>query len=370
MPRKKIKKIGILGGGQLARMMALKAHSLGLRPFILSESKDDPSAGVTRFWTQGNLDSLKDLKKFLKKTDLVTFENEFVNTKLLAKAMSEAKTPVLPHPQVIQKIQDRWTQKKLLSRHKIPTSPFVKIDNKAQLFKAFHQFNQKIVLKKRRFGYDGGGTFIIKNKKDLKKIMPLVQKDVFIGEEYIPFQKEWAVILAVHKNADPVSLPLVETVQKNFRCYLVKGPVKDSRADKFITQLKTFVKKIKYDGVIAFELFLKSGEIFVNEIAPRVHNSGHYSLDALSKDQFTLHLEAVLKQPLGSPRLLYNNFAMLNLLGKTENTSAWKKIPDVFLHDYDKKEKRKGRKMGHLNAGARSSQEALFRLMKAKKYFA
>lgn len=374
----KRKKIGILGGGQLARMLALKAHPLGLEPYVLSPSKEDPAAKVTRFWIKGHLDRISHLKLFLKKTDIVTFENEFINTSLLLQAMKEVHTKIIPHPRVIEKFQDRWLQKKLLEEYNIPTSPFLKIDSYSDLLNAFEYFREKMVLKKRRFGYDGNGTFIIKNKKELKKCKFLFKNKTnsstnaftgFIAEKFIPFQKELALILVSHKNSEVISLPLVETFQKNFQCYWVKGPVSHVKIHKLTALLKNFIKKIEYEGVITFEIFQSLEGLLINETAPRVHNSGHYSLNALSKDQFTLHLESVLRRPIQPPTLLCKGFAMLNLLGQREIKSDWQKSKGIFLHEYGKKERKKGRKMGHLNACTDSPEKALNQLLKVKKYF-
>ena len=367
MPRIK-KKIGILGGGQLARMMALKAHELGLEPHVLSPLHDDPSAQVTSFWTQGDFNSKASFVKFLKKTDIVTFENEFINTSLLRAAMKQTKTLVCPHPKIIEILQDRLSQKNLLKKYNILTAAFYPVDTYTDALKAFNQLNKKMVLKQRRFGYDGYGTFIIQTVSDLKKIKSRL-KGGFIAEEFIPFQKELAVIFVSQYKKKIISFPLVETCQKNFRCYWVKGPVTHSKIKNLNIRIKQLLKAIKYNGVIAFELFQTQKGLMVNEIAARVHNSGHYSLNALSKDQFTLHIEAVLNRPLVTPKVLYKGFAMLNLLGQTEKSTNWQNINGIFLHDYRKKELRVGRKMGHLNAVGVSGNDALKKLFKAQKSF-
>ena len=362
------KKIGILGGGQLARMMVLEAHKMGLEPYVLSQNKNDPSAQVTSFWMKGDIHSKKHLTQFLKKTDVVTFENEFIDTKLLKKVMKQTKTPVLPHPQIIEVLQDRLSQKKLLQKHHIPTAKFYSVDHYDQALMAFEKLNRKMVLKQRRFGYDGYGTFVIKSIGDLKKIKSRL-KEGFIAEEFIPFQKELAILFVSQHKKKVLQLPLVETFQKDFRCYWVKGPVQSSQIKTLSHRIKKLLKSIKYDGVIAFELFKTKKGLMVNEVAPRVHNSGHYSLNALSKDQFSLHVDAILNRPLKTPKLLYKGFAMLNLLGQVEKSSDWQKIENVFLHDYRKKDCRSGRKMGHLNACDTSGDKALKKLFRAKKYF-
>lgn len=368
--RKKKQVIGVLGGGQLARMMALKAHEMGIELHVLSASKDDPAAQVTSFWTKGDIYSTSDLTYFLKGKNVVTFENEFIDIHSLKKAIMKTKTRTAPHFQVIEKLQDRWSQKLLLQKNGIPTSPFFKIDNEEDLIKSFHFLNKKLVLKKRRFGYDGHGTFFIRSLSECKKMKAELKKGTsFIAEAYIPFKKELACLFASHQLSKVISFPFVETRQKDYRCHTVLGPVHHPQIKSFVRLLSKFIKKIKYEGVIAFEFFQTDRGLLVNEIAPRVHNSGHYSLNALSKDQFSLHIDSILRNPIEAPEKIYKDFAMMNLLGKEQRDTKWKKIKGVFLHDYSKKEKKEGRKMGHLNAVACSPNEALKKLKKAIKSF-
>ena len=367
--KNKKKKIGILGGGQLARMLVLKAHEKGYEPHVLSSSALDPSAQVTTFWTQGDIHNKSDLIRFFKKIDVATFENEFMNVEILKQVIQKTKIQTRPHPSILHQLQDRWLQKNLLYKHKIPTAPFKKIDSYEDLLKAFKFFKQRMVLKKRRFGYDGNGTFILQSLRECQKLKSSIDKDGFIAEAFIPFKREMATLIVTHKNMKPIGLPFVETFHKNLRCFWVKGPVNSSKAQLLNSKLKSFVQKIKYEGIIAFELFDTTKEIYVNEIAPRVHNSGHYSLNALSQDQFSLHLDACLRNPISQPELLSPGFAMLNLLGKEEHSPKWKKQKGVFLHAYGKKEKRKLRKMGHLNSIDQNPHKALKKLLKAETSF-
>ena len=374
-------KLGILGGGQLARMLALKCHELGIKPFILSANKADPAAEVSAFHMEGDLQSKKHLKKFLKTVDLATFENEFLNMDLLEQAAAAAGRPIHPKPKVMHLLQDRITQKKLLEKHNIPTAYFRSGQGLQDLTAFTRLFPHGAVLKKRRQGYDGGGVKMIKNSKELFKAKNFIlkNKDHLMIEEFVPFKKEAALILARSRKRQIVELPLVETHQKNACCVWVKGPSQHKQKNKLVQKLKTFLNHIDYEGVMAFELFdTPSGDLWVNEIAPRVHNSGHYSLDALSECQFTLHIKAVLNLNLTSPMLLKNGFAMLNLLGgegalNWKHSSPSKKLlnPEAAaparLYWYGKVHSRLQRKMGHVNVLASTPAKALNRALQIKK---
>ena len=359
-------KLGILGGGQLARMMVLKSHEMGIKPYILSAHPQDPAAQVTSYFIQGDLNSKRHLKKFLDKVDLAIFENEFLNPSLLYEASVSSNTPVHPKPKIMYLLQDRLNQKKLLQKHKIPTANFVELHSKKQINKLNSFFSKGVVLKKRHQGYDGYGIFIFKTNAQNKTILTnepakqfINKNKPLIAEEYIPFKKELAIILVRNRKKQIIELPLVETHQEQACCLWVKGPCRHPKKDLLVKKLKNLLNQIDYEGVIAFELFeTKTGSLLVNELAPRVHNSGHYSLDALSEDQFSLHIKAVLNMDLKEPMKCAKGFAMLNLLGKL-NPKYWLPPTGTTLHWYGKMESRPGRKMGHLNSLDSSPNKAL-----------
>ena len=348
-------------------MMALKSHEMGIKPYILSAHPHDPAAQISSYFTQGNLDSKKDLKKFLSKVDLAIFENEFLDPALLHDASIASNTPVHPKPKIMHLLQDRLNQKKLLKKYKIPTARFIEIHSHKQIHTLPNFFPKGAVLKKRHQGYDGYGTLIVKNIKDDKKIKEFLnKKPQVIVEEYIPFKKELAIILVRNRKKQIIELPLVETHQEKACCVWVKGPCRHQKKDPLVKKLKTMMNEIHYEGVMAFELFeTKQGTLLVNEIAPRVHNSGHYSLDALSEDQFSLHIKAVLNMELVAPVKISGGFAMLNLLGE-KASSQWLPPAGTRLHWYGKMESRPGRKMGHLNNLDSTANKALSTLLNFK----
>lgn len=363
-------KFGILGGGQLARMMALKSHEMGLKPYVLCKAKNDPAAQVTSFYVQGLLDSRRDLKNFLQQVDIATFENEFLDTTLLQKTAFAVKTLIHPKPQVMQLLQDRLHQKKLFQKYKIPTARYVAISSKQEINNVNHLFPKGMALKKRRQGYDGYGTRIVKNITQDKASLDFVVNNInnLIAEELIPFKREMALILVRNRRKQVIELPLVETYQEEARCLWVKGPRRHRKKAALVKKLKAMLDHLNYEGVMAFELFeTKQSKLLVNELAPRVHNSGHYSLDALSEDQFSLHIKAVLNLKIKTPDLLVGGFAMLNLLGRKNYQLPSTQASSGKLHWYGKSDARPGRKMGHINFVAGSVSKAFAQLLQFKK---
>ena len=226
----------------------------------------------------------------------------------------------------------------------------------------------------------GHGTFLIKKKSHIKKLN--LPKTNFIAEKFIPFKRELALLSARNKKGQIIFFPLVESFQKKSICLWVKGPAQHKKLKNLKTQIKKFLNSINYEGVIAFELFDIHSDLIVNELAPRVHNTGHYSLDALTENQFHIHLQAISNQDLKTPRLKAKAFAMLNLLGDGANKPTFKqknlmdknlknqlKKQKISLYWYGKIKSRKGRKMGHLNSLASSSRQALNKLLKLRAFF-
>lgn len=367
----KNKRIGILGGGQLARMMILKAHEMGIPTHVLCPNGDDPAAQVTQNWHRGSQNNLNDLVDFFKSVDIVTFESEFCDVPLIKKANASQKRKVAPSLGALAKIQDRLSQKKSLEQFGLSTSPFVKVDNRQQAEKALENFKGGMVLKRRRFGYDGYGTFVVRSAQDLAELEDKVfqLEGRFIAEAFIPFERELAIVGFRNQKGEFVHFPISETHQEDSRCLWVKGPIKHSKSKKLVADLKRYMDGLNYTGALALELFEVKGKLIVNEVAPRVHNSGHYSLDGLDHDQFSLHIRAILNQELPKPRLIDLGYAMYNLLGHSTADPKWTLNGSPRLHWYGKKDNRPGRKMGHLNVSSHSGDHALKLLKKSVKEF-
>ena len=368
-----MKPIGILGGGQLARMLVLEAHRRGLPVAVLSPSASDPAREVTGHWVKGDPDKASDLQAFMEKCSVVTFESEFYNAEVIKTASKATGIPVHPNPSLMGRLQDRLTQKQLFDEYEIPTSPWRPVDTLDDAVVAWVALNEKAVFKQRCGGYDGYGTFVVKSEKDLtdfaRKINEKKTPKSFIAEAWIRFRREIAVIAVRDLNGAVFFYPFVESRQENSRCLWVQGPLRETRAHQEMKKkIAKFLTGTDYVGAMGIEMFeTANNELIVNEIAPRVHNTGHYTIDAFSLSQFALHLRAVSRAPSeGLAVPLSKGFAMWNLLGSENSASKtltpWRSqgIPeDATLHWYGKFESRPGRKMGHVNAVSKTPKAAL-----------
>ena len=369
--------LGILGGGQLARMLALKAHELGVVARVLSENAADPAAQVVSQWTQGSPSDPRALDAFLRECDVVTFESEFLDARALGRAAAKLGVRVFPKPAHMAAIQDRLTQKRLIQAHRLPTSPWFPVRTMKQARAAWDEFSAHggLVMKKRRFGYDGNGTFVVRTREELEALRLEIEtnENGFIAERLVRFRREFAIMIARGRRGPAVAFPFVESRQENARCLWTRGPLRVAGGPALARKLARFVERIGYVGALGVELFDSRDGCLINELAPRVHNSGHYSLDALDEDQFTAHVKAVIGAELAKPKALAPGFAMLNLLGGDRALGGegprWNLPAGMALHWYGKNESRPGRKMGHLNATASSPAGALTRLLRARDQF-
>ena len=364
-------RVGLLGGGQLARMLILKGHQMGLSMKVLCASKDEPAAQVTPHVVLGDPKNAKDVLAFANHVDLLTFESEFYDGAMLAEVAEQTSVRIFPSPRVLSQLQDRLTQKAALFDLKVPTAPFMRIETADDVFLATEAFENKFVLKKRKGGYDGYGTIIVKSESDLQMAYGILEssKDFWIAEAFVPFQRELAVQLARTPDGEVAVFPMVETHQVDQRLDWLTGPVQKKGSELFLRKLTKFMKSIDYVGVMAFELFEAKGQLLVNEIAPRVHNSGHATLEACTVDQFTQHLRAVLNLSLEKPLPVSKGFALVNLIGQGGSQPRFPRGFQSHLHWYGKQECRKGRKMGHLTITGDSGKKCLQQLLRERKAF-
>ncbi|MDZ4083051.1 MAG: 5-(carboxyamino)imidazole ribonucleotide synthase [Bdellovibrionales bacterium] len=381
-----MKPIGILGGGQLARMLVLEAYARGLPTTVLSQNPMDPAAQVANDWIEGSPDRVEDVVKLLKRCSAVTFESEFYLASILEAAAKATGVAIWPKPQTMDLLRDRLSQKRLFDQHKLATAPWLSVSTKSEAESAFLKFGGAVVFKARTGGYDGYGTTVVRNERELKSFVAEIEKQTgspgFIGERLIPFERELAMILARDQSGNIIEFPLVESKQVDSRCLWVAGPAgvaKKSKAsnEKMKLRLKKFLKSVDYVGAMGVEFFEVDGEILINEIAPRVHNTGHYTQAAMSFNQFTAHLFAVGGLKLEKPVLRAPNFAMWNLLGSTKPLSTYltpwlqelpeKPVIQTTVHWYGKHETRPGRKLGHINLLATAKSVSQSALLKAAK---
>lgn len=364
------KTIGILGGGQLARMLVLKAHQMGLNTVVLAEKISDPAVQVSNRWVKGKTQSAKDVRKLMLVCDLITFESEFISAEFLKNCLKNIKgTQVYPSLACLGRLQDRLLQKEWLCDFSLPSLEHIKINSKDDIELAFEAFNHKVVFKKRTGGYDGYGTFVIKNLPELKAFKKSIkgEESNYIIEPFIEFKSEKSLIFARNTLGEITSLPMIESVQKNNQCDYVLGPATHPAEKKLRENIKDFLNEINYVGTIAFELFDLGNTLVINEIAPRVHNTGHFSQDALSVDQFELHLRSILGMNFPEIELKYSAFVMVNLLGQSTRVPLIKKFPTGSFHWYNKTENRPRRKMGHINYIGRSKKNLLKKALLERK---
>lgn len=381
--------LGIVGGGQLSRMLALAAAPLGLVVHILSEKDSDPASQVCKHWRKGDPSSRKDVMEFAENLDLLTFESEFYEMTAYfearekskhskksgkfhkptrASALPASELRIFPDPEVMQILQNRGTQKQALIQAKIPTAPFIEVHNKEDLQIAWKKFPKGFVLKKCRGGYDGFGTYYCRKSEDLHKLQSLFPSE-FIAEAFIQFRRELAITLVRSFDGSLSLLPLVESRQTKSQCDWVVGPVQHSKLTSLIKKLSRFLDQLKYVGCISFELFDTGSELLINEVAPRVHNSAHYSLEALSHSQFNLHLLAGLGEKMPRAELVRPAFCMINLVGQSNDAIQIPLGLQGKLHWYGKLDNRPGRKMGHLNYVGSSSKSLLSLGLRERKKF-
>lgn len=345
--------VGVIGGGQLAGMMAKEAPSLGIKLMVQTPHEQDSAVSLAKQVIPAPLTSISGTKELAQYCDVITFENEFVDLPGLQKLANEGVC-FRPSLQSLAPLLDKYDQRCFLADLGLPVPKFKPLEGAGDC----QEFGFPFVLKVRRHGYDGQGTIIIKSQTELNSaLVQLHHTDVLI-EEFIPFEKELAVIVARGVTGEIVTYPVVETYQKNQICHWVIAPIKLSLSQQKTVEniIQTLLRALDYVGVMGIELFLtKQGDILVNETAPRTHNSGHYTLNGCVTSQFALQLQAVTGQTFTQLNLLGRGALMVNLLGHDNPDTDYElklnqlaKIPHSFIHWYNKKGTRLGRKLGHI----------------------
>ena len=357
-------KLGILGGGQLGKMLLLETQRFDIQTYILDPNKSSPSKNLCNKFIIGDLNNFDDVYNFGKKVDVLTIEIEHINISALKKLELEG-VKVFPSPKSLEIIKNKATQKDFYKKNNIPSSKYYKFNSIEELKKK--NLKYPFVWKSCEMGYDGKGVEIIKTEEDLKKISRL--EKIILIEECIDIDKELSVILSKNNNGDIKIYPIVE-MGFNDDANLVDIVISPARINKDIEEKsykigKLIVEKFKTNGTFAVELFLtKSGEVLVNETAPRVHNSGHWTLNGSYTNQFEQHIRAILNLPLGDTSQIMPTI-MINLIGDKKHIGnvlyqeleSILKIKGVYPFIYGKKETKPFRKMGHINVISQNSIE-------------
>lgn len=350
-----IKTVGILGGGQLARMLAQAGQPMGLNFIFLDPAVDACAAEFGEHICAG-WDDEAALEELGRRSDVVTFD--FENVPESSASLIESLCPVYPPPRALYKSQDRLREKNMMQALGIPVAPFHPVSSRPDLMAAVEKIGLPCVLKTRRFGYDGKGQAVLRFQEDLERAWQVLGGSELICEGFVSFQAECSIIAARGRDARTVYWPLTRNLHRGGILAVSKAPAFDQALQKRAeAMVKSLMDHLEYTGVMALELFLTDDQLLANEFAPRVHNSGHWTIDGARTSQFENHLRAICAMPLGSAHEVFHTL-MFNLLGEmpafaTQQSTESSVIPGVNWHDYHKTP-REGRKIGHVTVTAKS----------------
>jgi 5-(carboxyamino)imidazole ribonucleotide synthase len=363
-------RLGIIGGGQLARMTAMAAYQLGCEVTVLERNSYSPAAILAANSIVGDWASLEALTKLAGRVDVLTVENEFIDADLLG-SLERFGARLLPTAQSMRLVQDKLVQKETLAGAGIPVPRFKAVSSETALRDTGEEFGWPVVLKARRNGYDGKGNFTVRTPSEVPMAwLALGGGEGLYAEEFCRFEKELAVIVVRSRGGESAVYPVAETVQRDHICHEVSVPanVPQSVQDEAARVALRAVECVGGTGAFGVEMFLlPGGKVIVNELAPRVHNSGHYTIEGTLCSQFENHVRAVFGLPLGSTALVAPAVAMVNVLGHAQapaiahGVDRALAVSGAHVHIYGKVMSAKGRKMGHVTALGASATEALER---------
>lgn len=356
--------LGMLGGGQLGRMFTIAARTMGYEVVVLDPDKDSPAGKLATTHICADYSDQAALDKIAKSCAAVTTEFENIPVSTLE---ALAKTcPVRPGAQAVTIAQDRIHEKNFLKNNAFPMAPFAVVHSLKELQQGIKKIGTPAILKVARFGYDGKGQFSINAVSDANKAWGKLQGETCVLEQRLPLDLEVSVVLARGLKGEISTYPVSENIHEDgiLRVTVVPARIDNKLENKVTDMAKQIAIALDYVGIMAVEFFISNGKLLVNEIAPRPHNSGHYTLDACVTDQFEQQVRAVCGLPLGDSTLL-SPVVMINMLGDIWHNGRvpeWQKLlnhPNVKLHLYGKKEARPGRKMGHFNVLSADINDAL-----------
>lgn len=375
--------IGIVGGGQLGRMLSYAAKKLGFTITILDPIPLSPAGQVADKQILAPYHDKKALYELATLSDVITVEVEVTDEEGLQSILEDITqkgTPVEPSPETFRIIQDKLKQKEFLQQHNIPTAAFISVSSETDIKNAARTFGYPLLLKARTGAYDGKGNFVIENEKDIAKGLEKLKNRALYVEKFVTFTHELAVMVARNTIGEIAVYPVAETIHKDNICDTVIVPARVSttaikNAEKLAVET---VKKLQaVGGVFGIEMFVeKDDNVLINELAPRVHNSGHYSIEACVTSQFEQHIRAITGLPLGKTTLLCKAVVMKNILGESQGLGFPKgfekalSLPNVSVHLYGKQESRVGRKMGHITVVGDNVESCLKTAEEARKFLA
>ncbi|MBR8538152.1 5-(carboxyamino)imidazole ribonucleotide synthase [Carboxylicivirga sediminis] len=369
-------KMGIIAGGQLGKMLIQEASKWNIITYVLDKDEDCPAGKIASHFVKGSNLDFNDVYQFGKQVDILTFEIENVNIEALNKLKSEG-VRILPDPDILALIQDKGLQKDFYRNNHIPTSPFRLVQSEQDILKSIDNgdFSFPFVQKLRKGGYDGKGVAVINSASDLNKLLP----GPSVIEEKVEIDKEIAAIVARNNKGEIKCYPIVEMLfdpQANLVDKLIcPSSITVEQSEKAKNIASEIIELLNMEGLLAVEFFIDSkGEVIVNEVAPRTHNSGHHTIESIVTSQFEQHLRAILNLPLGSTKLKLPS-VMINILGEEghhgnvlyEGLTESMAIDGVKIHLYGKKITQPYRKMGHITVLSPSLECALKKAEKVKQ---
>ncbi|MEC1374927.1 5-(carboxyamino)imidazole ribonucleotide synthase [Heyndrickxia oleronia] len=344
------KTIGIIGGGQLGRMMALAAKEAGFRIIVLDPTDDCPCGQVADEQLTAGYDDFQALQRLAEKCDVITFEFENIDYESLVSLTKIANVP--QGAEIIRITQDRITEKRTLIDAGVKVAPYEVIHSKAELLNGIEQIGYPCVLKTSRGGYDGKGQHVLRSNQDVLEAEKLLVHGPCVLESWLAFEKEISVIITRNGNGDMECFPVGENIHVDNILHqtIVPARIKEDIAETAYRLARQIADHIHLVGTLAVEMFVtRDGDIFINELAPRPHNSGHYSIEACDFSQFAQHIRSICNWPLSQPKLL-KPVVMVNVLGQ-HVAKLIKQIPlhsDWSIHLYGKAQAKHQRKMGHV----------------------
>lgn len=348
--------IGILGGGQLAKMTAQAASVMDIETVIFAQSDIEPALKVTPHHIVGDWTDETLLMEFAERCDVVTLESEFVDTAIM-KRIEATGTPVYASSATLEQVQDKLIQKRRMQHQGITVPRFKKVMAGSDVLEAAGEFGFPVILKARRNSYDGYGNVTVRRAHDIEPALKkLAGREVYV-EEFVQYQRELAVMVARWQDGTMRTYPVVETIQQNHICHIVRcpAPIDEATAVRAVEMARAAVEAIDGVGVFGVEMFeIENNEVLFNEIAPRPHNSGHYTIEGTITSQFENHVRAVLNLPPGDVAQIAPATVMINILGERQGEPAPDALNDALatggahIHLYGKQEVRPGRKMGHI----------------------
>lgn len=342
--------IGIIGGGQLGRMMALSARAMGYRIAVIDPNEDSPCCQVADFKIVADYDDMDAIRELAAKSDVITYEFENIDSHALAWLCEYANVP--QGNALLEITQDRVSEKRAIEAAGVQVAPYAVIHSIHDIYEFIERVGFPVVLKTARDGYDGKGQYVIKEMQDVEKAVHLLDHGQCILEKWVPFKKEISVIMTRNSNDEIAVFPVAENIHLDNILHqtIVPARISSFAEEKAIQYAKKLADAFELIGTLAVEMFLTEDDsIYINELAPRPHNSGHYTIEACVTSQFEQHIRAVCHLPLGSTELL-KPAVMVNILGEHQSGILEKiaEVPNWKIHFYGKKDAKLKRKMGHV----------------------